>query len=80
MDLDARVLTAVTPLAAAGNDDDVSYGWLGDFVVQMMEVIGPVGVGVAVLLENLFPPIPSELILPLAGFTASSGAFSLTCF
>ncbi|MEJ7641774.1 MAG: DedA family protein [Candidatus Nitrosocosmicus sp.] len=26
----------------------------------------------AVLLENLFPPIPSELVFPLAGFTAYS--------
>ena len=28
-------------------------------------------------LENLFPPIPSEVILPLAGFTASQGDMSL---
>ena len=26
-------------------------------------------------LENIFPPIPSELILPLAGFTAANGSF-----
>jgi membrane protein DedA with SNARE-associated domain len=33
--------------------------------------------GLAVALENLFPPIPSEVILPLAGFTASQGDMSL---
>ena len=42
-----------------------------------METLGEPGVGVLVLLENLFPPIPSEVILPLAGFTASQGEFTL---
>lgn len=42
-----------------------------------METIGSPGAGLAVALENLFPPIPSELILPLAGFTASLGTMSL---
>ena len=38
---------------------------------------GGAGAGLAVALENLFPPIPSEVILPLAGFTASQGDMSL---
>lgn len=33
--------------------------------------------GVAVFLENVFPPIPSEVVLPLAGFTASQGNMNL---
>jgi membrane protein DedA with SNARE-associated domain len=41
------------------------------------ESCGPPSAGLAVALENLFPPIPSELILPLAGFTASQGDISL---
>jgi membrane protein DedA with SNARE-associated domain len=45
-------------------------GW-----VTVMEQLGEPGVGLLVLLENLFPPIPSEVILPLAGFTASQGEF-----
>lgn len=74
------VLPHLTASAAAssgssGNAADVSYGWLGDMVVAIMEAIGPVGVAVAVFAENLFPPIPSELILPLAGFTAAGGSF-----
>lgn len=40
-----------------------------------MEQLGEAGVGLLVLLENVFPPIPSEVILPLAGFTASQGDF-----
>ncbi|MHA7281828.1 DedA family protein [Arthrobacter sp. TMS2-4] len=42
-----------------------------------METIGAPGAGLAIALENLFPPLPSEVILPLAGFTASRGNFSL---
>ncbi|GAB3709354.1 DedA family protein [Corynebacterium nasicanis] len=44
-----------------------------DWVVRLMELLGAPGVGLAILLENLFPPIPSEVVLPLAGFTASQG-------
>ncbi|MER7798206.1 DedA family protein [Microbacterium sp. NPDC096154] len=54
--------------------------WLGslvDAVVSLMDVIGPYGVGVAIAAENLFPPIPSEAILPLAGLSASRGSFAL---
>lgn len=45
------------------------------WVTAVMEQLGEPGVGLLVLLENLFPPIPSEVILPLAGFTASQGEF-----
>jgi membrane protein DedA with SNARE-associated domain len=48
-------------------------GW----AISIMETLGAPGAGLAVALENLFPPIPSELILPLAGFTASRGDMSL---
>ncbi|MEP1074171.1 DedA family protein [Leptolyngbya sp. PL-A3] len=39
----------------------------------MMESLGYLGIGMLMFLENLFPPIPSELIMPLAGFTISQG-------
>ncbi|RKN06526.1 DedA family protein [Streptomyces radicis] len=42
-----------------------------------MEALGAPGAGAAIALENLFPPLPSEVILPLAGFTASQGDMSL---
>jgi membrane protein DedA with SNARE-associated domain len=35
------------------------------------------GIALLMLLENVFPPIPSELIMPLAGFTAARGDLSL---
>ncbi|MBD2763178.1 DedA family protein [Kocuria sp. cx-455] len=59
--------------AAGGAELDGLAGW----VVQVMEAIGAPGAGLLVALENLFPPLPSEVILPLAGFTASQGNFSL---
>jgi membrane protein DedA with SNARE-associated domain len=50
---------------------------LTDWAVSLMESLGAPGAGVAVALENLFPPIPSEVILPLAGFTAAQGRLGL---
>jgi membrane protein DedA with SNARE-associated domain len=50
---------------------------LVDAVVSLMEVIGAPGAGIAIALENLFPPLPSEVILPMAGLAASRGSFSL---
>lgn len=54
-----------------------ALGGVADWAVTMMETIGAPGAGLAIALENLFPPLPSEVILPLAGFTASRGDFSL---
>jgi membrane protein DedA with SNARE-associated domain len=50
---------------------------LAEWAVELMESLGGVGAAVVVGLDNLFPPIPSELVLPLAGFSASKGVFSL---
>ncbi|KIQ15111.1 hypothetical protein ASG56_09995 [Rhodococcus sp. Leaf7] len=52
-------------------------GGLAGWAVGLMESIGGPGAGLAVAAENFFPPLPSEIILPLAGFTASQGGFSL---
>lgn len=50
-------------------------GWIDsivEWVTNLMEAIGGPGIFLAVVLENIFPPIPSELVLPLAGFTAAT--------
>lgn len=52
-------------------------GTLADWAVGLMESLGGFGVALLIAIENLFPPLPSEVILPLAGFTASRGSFSL---
>ena len=41
-----------------------------------MSTLGYPGVALLMFLENVFPPIPSELIMPLAGFTAGRGDLS----
>jgi membrane protein DedA with SNARE-associated domain len=48
-----------------------------DSVTGLVETLGGPGAGLAVALENLFPPIPSEVILPLAGFAAARGDLNL---
>lgn len=50
---------------------------IADWAVQFMERLGAPGAGLLIALENVFPPLPSEVILPLAGFTASRGDFQL---
>ncbi|AXA96205.1 DedA family protein [Microbacterium laevaniformans] len=50
---------------------------LVDAVVGLMNLIGAPGAGLAIALENLFPPLPSEVILPMAGLAAARGSFSL---
>ncbi len=47
------------------------------WITGLMESLGAPGAGIAIALENLFPPIPSEVILPLAGFTAATGQMNL---
>ncbi|GGS20402.1 DedA family protein [Streptomyces griseoviridis] len=47
--------------------------WIND----LMDALGAPGAGIAIALENLFPPLPSEVILPFAGFAAASGRMGL---
>ncbi len=49
---------------------------ISDWVTSIVETLGYVGVAALIALENVFPPLPSELILPLAGFETSRGQFN----
>jgi membrane protein DedA with SNARE-associated domain len=62
-------------ISAAGNSADL--GGLAGFALTLMQGIGEWGVGLFTLLETVFPPIPSEVILPLAGFLAQRGELNL---
>lgn len=42
-----------------------------EWITTTMNSLGYLGIGLLMFLENLFPPIPSELIMPLAGYTAT---------
>ncbi len=44
-----------------------------DWITSTMTSMGYVGIALLMFAENLFPPIPSELIMPLAGFTVAQG-------
>ena len=44
-----------------------------DWITGLMDASGYVGIAALMFLENLFPPIPSELIMPLAGYMAAQG-------
>lgn len=48
-------------------------GWAAD----LMDRIGARGVGLFTLVETVFPPIPSEIILPLAGFLSQQGRMNI---
>ena len=50
---------------------------IAEWALGLIEWLGLPGVAIAIALENLFPPLPSELILPVAGFAASKGTLSL---
>lgn len=64
----------LVPLAAAAAEPTSGVaGW----AAHLVDVLGGPGAGLAIALENLFPPLPSEVILPLTGFAAGQGAISL---
>lgn len=48
-----------------------------DWITRLIEQMGYLGIALLMFLENLFPPLPSEVIMPLAGFTASDGELSI---
>jgi membrane protein DedA with SNARE-associated domain len=65
------------PVLAAAQGGQSELTGLAGLITDIIAALGPIGVGVLVALETLFPPIPSELILPLSGYLASRGRMSL---
>ncbi|QZZ20862.1 DedA family protein [Leptothermofonsia sichuanensis E412] len=50
---------------------------MAEWITNTMNSLGYLGIGLLMFLENIFPPIPSELIMPLAGFTVAQGKMNL---
>jgi membrane protein DedA with SNARE-associated domain len=50
---------------------------VADWIFGILDRLGAPGVGLLILLENLIPPIPSEVVLPLAGFRARTGTLNV---
>lgn len=71
------VMSVAAAEPVCGTGESGLIGAITDWLVWLMGHLGGVGVGSAIALESVFPPIPSEVILPLAGFTASTGRLSV---
>ena len=69
------LLSAAAPLCETNEGGII--GSITDWLVSIMDAVGGIGVSLAIALESIFPPIPSEVILPLAGFTAARGSFGV---
>lgn len=52
-------------------------GGIAGWATGLVDTMGGPGAGLAIALENLFPPLPSEVILPLTGFAAGQGVISI---
>lgn len=50
---------------------------MGNWISNLIEQFGYFGVAFLMFLENVFPPIPSELIMPLSGYVAKQGKMTL---
>lgn len=48
-----------------------------DWIIRLIEDMGYIGIAMLMFLENLFPPLPSEVIMPMAGFSAVNGRLSI---
>jgi membrane protein DedA with SNARE-associated domain len=46
---------------------------MADWVIRLIDQSGYLGVGFLMFLETIFPPIPSEVIMPVAGVAAGQG-------
>jgi membrane protein DedA with SNARE-associated domain len=49
---------------------------MSDWIVRLIEQSGYLGVGFLMFLETIFPPIPSEVIMSVAGVAAGQGKLS----
>jgi membrane protein DedA with SNARE-associated domain len=49
---------------------------MSDWVIRLIQQSGYLGVGFLMFLETVFPPIPSEVIMPVAGMAAAEGKMS----
>jgi len=50
---------------------------LANFAINLVSDLGYPGIVLAMAAENIFPPIPSEAIMPLAGYLTTTGRFNL---
>jgi membrane protein DedA with SNARE-associated domain len=61
----------------AVDSDPRDFGGLTGWVAGVIDSLGVAGVGLLVALENLVPPVPSELVLTMAGYLAGEGRMNV---
>jgi membrane protein DedA with SNARE-associated domain len=61
-------------VAAAGPS---RQGGITGFLLDLVDTLGAVGVGLTILIETVIPPIPSEAVLGAAGVLINSGRMSI---
>lgn len=64
-------------MALAQNVDPNRFTGLTGWVAGVIDSLGAVGVACLVALESIVPPIPSEIVLAMAGYLAAEGRFHL---
>ncbi|MFG3558123.1 DedA family protein [Micromonospora sp. NPDC047557] len=64
-------------MAYAQTGDPSEFTGLTGWVASVIDATGPVGVALLVALESIVPPIPSEIVLAMAGFLAHEGRFNV---
>lgn len=64
-------------ITAAATTSDHGFTGLTGFAADVLTALGDIGVGLLVFVEVLIPPIPSEAILPFAGYLSQSGELTL---
>jgi membrane protein DedA with SNARE-associated domain len=62
--------------AQCGKGDILVFESLAEWVASVIQTLGYPGLTILVALETVFPPIPSEVILPFSGFLTGQGRFS----
>ena len=48
-----------------------------EWITSTINSLGYLGIALLMFLENIFPPVPSEIIMPLAGFTVTQGKLNV---
>ncbi|WFE31904.1 DedA family protein [Micromonospora sp. WMMD975] len=64
-------------MALAQDVDPNQFTGLTGWVASVIDSMGPVGVALLVALESIIPPIPSEIVLAMAGYLSAEGRFNV---
>jgi membrane protein DedA with SNARE-associated domain len=64
-------------MVVADDVEPTELGGLTGWVATVIDSMGVVGVGLLVALENLVPPVPSEIVLAMAGYLAAAGRINV---